>query len=343
MGKPDKDVLKSVIFVPNMGILLKESKIMENQENIKENEEISIIDLLAVLIKYRKLIIIGTVIPTVVAALWLFVAKPILKPVEITQPETKVETKVIYKIRINYMTESLYNAISKYTGGVWDIHGRLINDFTDPTVIIPLYEKNQFIDFNNIEELEDIKELTELEDYIKYFINNKLMTISPAIEASYIITINLPVQSLEKLEAFIKSYIKYEIDLIDEHLVGWRLDYLYEMCKRKITEVKNAAPNTVNYTEIQNIKDALESIENWKKLNKPYIEIAGDPIIDTKTTTITPPAPPKEPKVKELIIVAVASLFIFIFIAFLLNAIQNIKDDPVSSQKIKEAWKEGKK
>ena len=68
---------------------------MENQENIKENEEISIIDLLAVLIKYRKLIIIGTIIPAVIAALWLFVAKPILKPVEIPEPETKTETKVV--------------------------------------------------------------------------------------------------------------------------------------------------------------------------------------------------------------------------------------------------------
>ena len=323
---------------------------MENQENIKENEEISIIDLLAVLIKYRKLIIIGTIIPAVIAALWLFVAKPILKPVEIPEPETKTETHISYTVRVNYLPSVVYDSLAKYSGGSWDIHGRLINDFTNPNVIIPLYVKNQFIniddikDFNN-KEIKDVnadKENKDVDKYITHCINDKLMTLSYAMETSYIITINMPVNSLEKLEAFINSYIKYEIDLIDEHLMGWRLDYVEDLCKRKLSEVKNAAPNTVNFTEIQTIKDTLDGIENWKKLNKPYIEIAGDPVIDTKTTTITPPAPPKEPKVKELIIVTVASLFIFIFIAFLLNAIQNIKDDPVSSQKIKDAWKAGK-
>lgn len=324
---------------------------MENQENIKENEEISIIDLLAVLIKYRKLIIIGTIIPAVIAALWLFVAKPILKPVEIPEPETKVETTVVYTIQ-NYQLNTIVNdALWKYTAGSWNIYYSLINDFVNPTIIIPLYLKNQFIslddikdfnDNNEVKDLDDENENKDVEKYIKHCINDKLMTLSYTTDLSYIITINMPVNSLEKLEAFINSYIKYENDLIDEHLTGWRLDYVEDLCKRKLSEVKNAAPNTVNFTEIQTIKDTLDGIENWKKLNKPYIEIVGAPVIDTKTTTITPPAPPKEPKVKELIIVAVASLFIFIFIAFLLNAIQNIKDDPVSSQKIKDAWKEGK-
>ena len=106
---------------------------MENQENIKENEEISIIDLLAVLIKYRKLIIIGTVIPTVVAALWLFVAKPILKTVEIPEPET--ETKAVYTIRLTHMPQKLYDELWRNYVIGWDFNGRIINDFSNPVLM----------------------------------------------------------------------------------------------------------------------------------------------------------------------------------------------------------------
>ena len=45
----------------------------------------------------------------------------------------------------------------------------------------------------------------------------------------------------------------------------------------------------------------------------------------------------------KIIIVWFASFFIFIFIAFLLNAIQNIKSDKEASTKIKNAWEKGKK
>ena len=51
----------------------------------------------------------------------------------------------------------------------------------------------------------------------------------------------------------------------------------------------------------------------------------------------------KDSLLLKIIIVWFASFFIFIFIAFLLNAIQNIKSDKEASTKIKNAWEKGKK
>lgn len=306
---------------------------MENQENIKENEEISIIDLLAVLIKYRKLILIGTIIPAVIAALWLFVAKPILKPVEFPEPETKVETKVVYTIRLNHLPNSIYGAIwSNFLIG-FDFNGRILQDFSNSNILCKLYKENQFS--------EQYKE-NEIEEYIKKCIDTKLITCSNSIQTNYNIIVLMEVKSWNKLDAFIKSFIEYECNLANEGNIQEKIDIIGERYKRRLDELNKYDSKSVNYSEIQSIKDTVADIELYRKENKPFFEIIGEPVIDTKTTTITPPAPPKEPKVKELIIVAVASLFIFIFIAFLLNAIQNIKDDPVSSQKIKDAWKEGK-
>ena len=47
-------------------------------------------------------------------------------------------------------------------------------------------------------------------------------------------------------------------------------------------------------------------------------------------------------RVKKLIIATFAAFFIFVFIAFLKNAIENIKNDPEASGKIKAAWDNGK-
>ena len=47
-------------------------------------------------------------------------------------------------------------------------------------------------------------------------------------------------------------------------------------------------------------------------------------------------------RVKKLIITTFAAFFIFVFIAFFKNAIENIKKDPEASGKIKSAWDEGK-
>ena len=108
---------------------------------------------------------------------------------------------------------------------------------------------------------------------------------------------------------------------------------------RLLKDMEKANPQTINFDEIQKAKDILQDIEKYKKDNKPFYEIQGKPVIER---TVIYPESSKKNNLRNMLIVAFGSLFVFIFIAFLLNAIRNIKEDPEASKKIKDAWVNGK-
>lgn len=289
----------------------------------KENEEISLIDLFTVVIRYRKLIEIGTLIPVILAALYFFIIKP--KKMAAIQPYEDV--KAVYTIRLNYMPQKLNEGITQNYYRWWDWNGRILQDFINPTILGPIYEKNQFAAACNE---------GEGEAYINSFVKNGKITCVNSIDTTYTATINMPVSSEEKLNDFINSFIEYEHDLIQEKYLGDHIELLKERCERKLKEVENANPETVNFDDIQKAKDILQDIETYKKENKPFYEIQGKPVIER--TVINS----RKANIKPMLIVAFGSLFVFIFIAFLLNAIHNIKEDPEASKKIKDAWVNGK-
>jgi hypothetical protein len=47
-------------------------------------------------------------------------------------------------------------------------------------------------------------------------------------------------------------------------------------------------------------------------------------------------------RTKKFIIAVFASFFVLVFVAFALNAVENVKNDEKSYNKIKTAWEEGK-
>ncbi len=289
----------------------------------KENEDISLIDLFTVVIRYRKLIVIGTIIPVILASLYFFIIKPkkmaAIKPYE--------DVKAVYTIRLNYMPHKLNEGITQNYYRWWDWNGRILQDFINPTILGPLYEKNQFAAACNE---------GDGEKYINSFVKNGNITCVNSLDTSYTITINMPVTSEEKLNDFINSFIEYEHDLIKEKYLGDHIELMKERCERKLKEVEKANPQTVNFDEIQNAKDILQDIETYKKENKPFYEIQGKPVIEKIAINS------KKASLKPILIVTFGSLFVFIFIAFLLNAIHDIKEDPEASKKIKDAWVNGK-
>ena len=295
---------------------------MEN----KENEEISLIDLLAVVIRYRKLIILGTIIPIVLAALYLFVIQP--KRKHVTQANEDV--KAVYTVRLNYLPPKLYEGITQNYYRWWDWNTRMLQDFINPTIIGPLYEENQFA--NSCEKGQG-------ENYVKPLIKEGKITCINSVETTYTITINMPITSEDKLNDFMEAFIQYEHDLIQEKFMGDHIELLKERCERKLKEVENANPQTVNFDEIQKAKDILQDIETYKRENKPFYEIQGKPVIER---TVINPASSKKANLKKMLIVAFGSFFVFVFLAFLLNAIHSIKEDPEASKKIKDAWDNGK-
>lgn len=297
---------------------------MENQVTTNESEELSIIDLLAVVIKFRLLIIIGTLLSIILAGLYFYVYKAKKNP-----PAQPYETvKAVYTLRLNYMPPKLIEGISQNFNCWWDWNGRILNDFVNPTIVGPLYEKNQFA--GAVAEGQG-------EGYIKPFIDSKAITCENSLDTTYKLTVNMPSINTDTLTEYVKSFIDYEHNLINSKYMENNIEVLEERCKRLLKEVEKADPKTVNFDEIQKAKNILEDISTYRRNNKPFYEIQGQPVIERRLVQ-----PAKANYTKKMLIVAVGSLFIFVFIAFVLNAIQSIKADPESSKKIKDAWDSGK-
>lgn len=302
---------------------------MENSNKASvENEEVSLIDIITVLIRYRKLILIGTLIPTIIVAIYLFFVKPKIKP----KMQPYENTTITYTIRLNNIPQKLIEALIQNYNRWWDFNGRMLQDFINPTIIGPLYEKNQFS--------EECAEGAG-ETFIKPYIDSKKITCSMSLDTSYNITINMPVTSEEKLNDFMNAFIQYEHDLIQDIYIRDHIETLLERYQRRLNEVQNANPNTVNYEEIQKAKDIIQDIGTYKRENKPFYEIQGKPVIQRNVIYPNNDVP-KKVKIKRLIIALIGSFCIFTFIAFLLNMIQNIKEDPNASRKIKDAWYGGR-
>ena len=95
---------------------------MENQIENNQNldEEISLIDLFAVLLRYRKLIIIGTLVVTFLAGLYLFVLPKLL-------PDTDKKTSVVvYDIAVNRLPLTVERQLPNATGNANLVLGKEI-------------------------------------------------------------------------------------------------------------------------------------------------------------------------------------------------------------------------
>lgn len=297
---------------------------MENQVTTNESEELSIIDLLTVVIKFRLLIIIGTLLSIILAGLYFYVYKAKKNPP--AQPYENV--KAVYTVRLNYMPQKLVEGIGQNYNRWWDWNGRILFDFVNPTIAGPLYEKNQFA--GAVAEGQG-------EEYIKPFIDSKAILCENYMETTYKITVSMPSINTDTLTEYVKSFIDYEHNLINSKYMENNIEVLEKRCKRMLKDVENANPKTVNYDEITKAKNILEDISIYRSNNKPFYEIQGQPVIER---TLVQPA--KANYTKKMLIVVVGSLFIFVFIAFVLNAIQSIKADTESSKKIRDAWNSGK-
>ena len=82
----------------------------------------------------------------------------------------------------------------------------------------------------------------------------------------------------------------------------------------------------------QNLQRLVFDAQEYLKGNTPPLFLRGAAF----------EIPVAQGRVTKLIIVAFAAFFVTIFIAFVLNAVSNIKADPQASKVISDAWRAGK-
>ena len=278
---------------------------MDNiEQKTDENEEISLIDLFSVLLKYRKFIVIGSILLIFITSI-----------VYISYVKYKDKVLNYYDIEL---TIPISNKI-KYLNNV--VNYDLLNDtvvrFKDLGYIAKLNEKYNvfYYDFNksNFNQL-------DYNEYINTKVNSGFYQVKLNSTKSSLI-INLRSYSVDNAKKFISEYI--------QKLNSEYRNYFSIEIENRILLLQEIIDNNNANKEIFAEKHELEN------LNKDTVTlfIDGFSIFITKNNDI----------LLKFIIIIFASFFIFIFVAFLLNAIQNIKSDKEASAKIKNAWEKGKK
>lgn len=278
---------------------------MDNiEKKTDENEEISLIDLFSVLLKYRKFIVIGSILLIFITSI-VYISY------------VKYKNKVLNYYDIEF-TIPISNKI-KYLNNV--VNYDLLNDtvvrFKDLGYIAKLNEKYNvfYYDFNksNFNQL-------DYNEFINAKVNSGFYQVKLNSTKSSLI-INLRSYSVDNAKKFISEYI--------QNLNSEYRNYFSIEIENRILLLQEIIDNNNANKEIFTEKHELEN------LNKDTVTL----FIDDFSIFITK----NNDFLLKFIIIIFASFFIFIFVAFLLNAIQNIKSDKEASAKIKNAWEKGKK
>lgn len=263
----------------------------EQYENNNE-DEISLIDLFAVLVRYRKLVVIGTLAVALAAFAWLFVLPKFV-------PSLNKKTLTIsYVLKTERLPASVFNA----TG--YDVLKSAVDYMQDPAVISEC--QRDFHIFENAEQA---------------VVGGTFSVQSSNASDRITLLCKIPAEKENELNAFILELLKSTNSYIEDSAMQ-RINSLEENEKSEIKTISVS----VNCLEISS------DIKTFKASHDKFVSapILLSSVVDSGKRTI------------KFIVATFAAFFIFVFTAFLLNAIENIKNDENAVSLIKKAWDEGK-
>lgn len=310
---------------------------MENlndmQLDTNPDEEISLIDLFAVLLRYRKMIIIGTLLMTFITAVVLVV---IPKLTDIRKTEN---IKVMYSVSVNQMPSSFRYRVLENSG----MGG--VGDYLSSTVkYLPFlaseYKKYPFFEKDGklSEEITD----EQFNQMVSGFIDSKNNEMSKikieksVIADTYDISFEILPDNKEVADEFVKDVVVLVDDNISKVILP-RVDDVLSDVVSSISNIQNSFSALSDAGTYQNLEQMRQDIEKFKRefaANPHFVQLKSDVPFSYTVKKIS--------KSKSLFICFFASLFLFVFVAFARNAIENIKKDSVASKTISDAWNAGR-
>ena len=284
---------------------------------IAEEDEISLIDLFSVLIKHRFMIIAGTIAVGVIGIAYLFLLPILMKSTD----------KHAVTIEYTYQIDSLPLALEQELG---------FND-QKQKVIVSLASYNM----NRLTLLADeVKKYNpfgaELDEMTPYAYNRYIQTLSKEkkytvtispMQTELIVTLTVPENNISQASLMVNDIVSNTVTEIENYIFP-KIDAIEKATNDSLSFVDSGDSST----STQKLKDTQVQIKNFKTTYEGFLTETGEPFILLEPLG----------RLKKLIIIVFAAFFIFVFIAFLLNAIENIKKDPEASGKIKTAWDGGK-
>lgn len=281
--------------------------------SVQKNQEISFIDLLAVLIRYRVLIILGTLIFTGVAVLYTTIL-PTFFPSLNTRSIT-----VTYTLETRELPS--------------DVQRILSNSQASITLLTTSRLQNQSFFAEQYKKLFEDKKNIPKDDYeynimIQQYQKNNYSVSKGEIPGTLFVTFTIP--DTEEYREKVSSFMEDSIDLINSELKSTIMPQINAM----LTLLKEIDMKE-NTNQERNMSTYLQDQKNMLQLE--YVVKNYDSFVEADDIPYIVPLQ-QDSKLFTIIIVAFASFFLFVFIAFTLNAVKNIKQNPQARQTISDAW-----
>lgn len=294
---------------------------MENQiENNTNNEdEISLIDLFAVLIRYRKLIVIGTLVVSFLVGVYLFIV-PVLFP-----SFSGAKYVVSYSIGVDSLPSMLASEFSTGKDNGNYILQLAVSSFTNPQSFSSLYREQPI--FSRDGKLPDNK--VEFNKMVSDFFG-KDITIAENKVGGIDIVLEIPVVNEDKVDSFMSAFIAAANKQISDSVLP-QLTSVVSVAQQSAIAGANSMKEE-NIAAMLDLQLLINSANRFLAENVSFVHQVGEPFV----------VPSAQGRLAKFVIATFAGFFVFVFIAFVLNAIRNVKADSEASKIISDAWKAGK-
>ena len=163
---------------------------------------------------------------------------------------------------------------------------------------------------------------------IQQYQKNNYSVSKGEIPGTLFVTFTIP--DTEEYREKVSSFMEDSIDLINSELKSTIMPQINAM----LTLLKEIDMKE-NTNQERNMSTYLQDPKNMLQLE--YVVKNYDSFVDADDIPYIVPLQ-QDSKLFTIIIVAFASFFLFVFIAFTLNAVKNIKQNPQARQTISDAW-----
>ena len=293
------------------------TEIEQNVNNDAQEDEISLLDLFAVLIRHRKLIIFGTLIVAVLAGLYLFVVPMVFKKAN------SQTAQVAYTVSVKSIPVSIS---SKLPDGsrVTPLYLASYNSQRLPFLVEQLKKNNVFATS------ETEMSAYEFNSFVQGLIKERKFQINESrLGNEFDIVLIIPIENIPKATFLVNSIVSD----VDENLNNYFEPLFQTLLQNTTTALEKARTTTTGDTSaIQEVQNLNVDLQDFTENFDGFLTLHDEPFV----------IPEARGRTKKFIIIVFAAFFIFVFAAFCKNAIANIKADPDSNKLISDAWKAGK-
>lgn len=278
----------------------------------EENDKLTLVDFVAVIIRYRKFIALSTIIMMVLSCVYYYGYK------SITEKNIEKEVSIIYNVDIEKITPELSSYLNLDLLGFCE---KELKSYVNFSYIHKDFNVFCSSDLDTLHYNYTIKKIID---------ESKVFSVIPIrINNTIQISATVPESKEEELKSFMPIYIEYCSSLVDSSVLK-----MVDSAKVNLDEIINKTENNdKNTSDLSNLISIRLGINEFIDNHRNIISLKGNSF-DIEVFIM--------PKSKKVFTITFATLIAAVIFSFVLNGIYNLKQDEKECKKIKDAWKAGK-